>query len=67
MLTAIDPANADTLRHHIALYRSYLSEGVSEALTIVYLNDIASAEAELAELERHQAVGSSTAKPADKN
>ena len=66
-MTAIDSTNADTLRHHIALYRSYLSEGVSEALTIVYLNDIAAAEAELAELERHQAHGSSTEKPADKH
>lgn len=36
---------ADTLRRRVALYRSYLAEGVSAGLAIVYLCEIAEAEA----------------------
>jgi hypothetical protein len=39
---------ADMLRHRVALYRRYLAEGVSAELAIVYLREIAEAEAELA-------------------
>jgi hypothetical protein len=39
---------ADMLRHRVALYRRYLAEGVSAELAIVYLREIAAAEAELA-------------------
>ena len=49
----------DILRDRIALYRSYLARGVSEALTLVYINDLAVAEAELAGLEgRREAAAS---------
>ena len=41
-------ARADMLRHRVALYRRYLAEGVSAELAIVYLREIAEAEAELA-------------------
>jgi len=44
----------DILRDRIALYQSYLTKGVSEALTIVYINDLAVAEAELANLENQR-------------
>jgi hypothetical protein len=39
---------ADMLRHRVALYRRYLAEGVCAELAIVYLREIAEAEAELA-------------------
>jgi len=43
---------AEILRHRIALYRRYLSEGVDAQLAAQYLVDIAGAEAELADLEK---------------
>jgi hypothetical protein len=40
--------HADRLRRRVALYRRYLAEGVSAELAVVYLREIAEAEAELA-------------------
>jgi hypothetical protein len=39
------------LRHRIALYRGYLSEGVAAPLAVEYLRQIAEDEAELAAIE----------------
>lgn len=41
---------AEMLRRRIALYRRYLAEGVDAELAWHYLNEIASAESQLAEL-----------------
>jgi hypothetical protein len=47
-------SRADTLRDLIAYYRGRLHEGVIGSLAIVYLREIASAEAELEEIERRE-------------
>ncbi|GEM_PF-5514856 len=44
------PSSADALRRRIALYRSYLREGVNATLAKQYLKEIAAAEAALAKL-----------------
>jgi len=49
---------ADALRRRIALYRSYLRDGVSASLAREYLKEIAAAEVALAKL------GDSNEKPA---
>ena len=43
------------LRHRIALYRRYLSEGVDAALAVEYLRQIAEDEADLAAIEAGKA------------
>lgn len=43
-------AKADALRRRIALYRSYLRDGVNATLAKQYLREIATAEAVLAKL-----------------
>ena len=43
---------AEALRRRIALYRSYLREGVEGALALEYLRQIAEDEAELKRIER---------------
>ena len=43
---------AETLRRRLALCRRYLAEGVDTEFARKYLSEIASAEAELARLEK---------------
>jgi len=54
--------HAADLRRRIALYRSYLREGVSAELARRYLDGLAHDEAELSVLEgrRNEATGSTT-------
>jgi len=49
----IQSDKADVLRQRIALYRSYLREGVSASLARQFLAKIAAAETELAKLAEH--------------
>jgi hypothetical protein len=44
----------DMLRHRIAIYRRYLSEGVDGELARSYLNEIMKAEVALRDLESHE-------------
>ena len=51
----VEETTAAAIRRRIALYREYLRNGVDADLARRYLNDIAVADAPLAEIERREA------------
>jgi len=55
--------SVESLRHRIALYRKYLSEGVDADLARTYLAEIAKAEALLAEIEARSRSASKSGGP----